>query len=60
MTRPAAIPQADMDRALSSCVKNGIPVRRIVFDMKQGRVTVEVGEPEGGEATGYETVNWEE
>ncbi len=58
MTAKAAIPQADMDRALSSCKKNGIPVRKIVFNLEQQTITVDVGEPDKGERTGYEGVNW--
>ena len=60
MTAKAAIPQADMDRALSSCKKNDIPVRNIVFDLRRQTITVEVGEPEAVERTGYENVKWRE
>ncbi len=57
MTAKAAIPQADMDRALSSCKKNGIPVRRIVFDLEAQTITVDVGEAKASEVTGYEGVD---
>lgn len=60
MTAKAAIPQRDIDRLLASFVKNGIPVRRAIYDGETRKFTVEAGQPEDGPPTGYEKIDWSE